>query len=202
MQAGFLPLFAAVIAVGIGALGQATKDFRLVTSEQARRLAVAEAPRPVPDITLVDQNGTPFALADYRGTPVLVDFIYTSCPSLCTVLGDDFRRIAESIRISPNADRLSLLSISFDVERDGLPELKLYGERYGAEAPAWRIAVPSRTEIAPLLQAFGVVVIRDGYGGFIHNDALYLIDRAGRLVRIMDPDASPQRIEQALKAVS
>jgi len=198
----FLLLLGGIVAAGVASLDQATEGFKVVTSEQARRLAVERAPRTVPGVALVDQHGAPFSLSDYRGEPVLIEFIYTSCPTLCTVLGDDFRRIEDAVQPRHDREKLALLSISFDIDRDGPPQLELYGERFGAKAPGWRVAVPSRAGLTTLLRAFGVVVLRDGFGGFIHNDALYVVDRAGRLVRIMDPESSPRLIEEALRSAS
>jgi protein SCO1 len=37
-----------------------------------------------------------------------------------------------------------------------------------------------------LLKAFGVTVIPDGAGGFVHNAALHVVDRQGRLIAIFD----------------
>ncbi len=84
--------------------------------------------------------------------------------------------------------RVALLSISFDPENDDRAALRLYGERFGAKPPQWRIAAPADAHgLDVLLKSFGVVVIPDGMGGFIHNGAIYLVDAQGRLARILDP---------------
>ena len=156
----------------------------------------------MPDVPLVDQNGYAFSLGNYRGKLLLVEFIYTSCPTLCGVLGDDFRRVLDTLRRDHAARDVALLSISFDRTRDRTAELKLYGERYGAAAPSWRIAVPTTARgLSTLLKCFGVVVIPDEFGGFVHNDALYLVDRHGRLARILDAEAPAELVERMLSAV-
>ncbi len=193
MTRGFFALLGLVLAAGIAALYWGTDGFRVVTSEGARELAVERSPRAVPDVALFDQNGHAFTLADYRGHTVLVDFIYTRCPTICSVNGDDFQRVLTRLQKNTGDRKIDLLSISFDPANDGLPALQLYGDRFGAEAPRWRIAVPAdRHGLAALLKTFGVVVIPDGWGGFVHNSAVYLVDAQGRLVRILDPDASEQ----------
>jgi protein SCO1/2 len=180
---GFLPLLVLSLGLGIGALAWGTDGFRVVTTEGARRLAVLGDPQPVPAVPLIDQDGRRFSLGDYRGGPVLVEFIYTNCPTLCGVLGDTFARLAA-------APGPRLLSISFDPERDDPHALQLYGERYGAAPPRWRIAAPAdRTGLHTLLKRFGIVVIPDGQGGYVHNGALYLLDLSGRVSRILDPEA-------------
>jgi protein SCO1/2 len=192
---GFLPFLALSLTIGLGALAWGTEGFRVVTSEGARRLAVMHDPQPVPDIPLRDQDGRRFSLAGYRGGPVLVEFIYTSCPALCGLLGDEFQRLAAT---EPG---LRLLSISFDPERDDRKALALYGERYDAAPPRWRIAAPvDRPGLQLLLQRFGVVVIPDGNGGFVHNGALYLVNSRGKIARILDLGATPQVVAAAFGA--
>ncbi|MFZ0559392.1 MAG: SCO family protein [Methylovirgula sp.] len=196
MTRGFIPLLGIVLFIGIGALARATEGFRVITNEGARQLSVARDPLPVPDVRLVDQDGHPFSLADYRGRTLLVDFIYTRCPSLCGVLGDDFHRV---LTLTPDQD-IELLSVSFDPENDNREALKLYGDRFGATVPRWRIAVTSdKSGLAALLRTFGVTVIPDGMGGFVHNGAIYVMNRHGRFAHIIEPGASPQLIEEAVR---
>lgn len=198
MTRGFVPLLAFVLAAGLGALSWATEGFRVITSEGARRLAVEYSPTPLPDVGMIDQDGHPFSFADYRGRPVLVDFIYTRCPTICGVRGDDFRALLGRPG-EPSAAGIALLSISFDLDNDDPKALQLYGERYGAAVPWWRIALPAdRGSLAMLLSSFGVVVIPDGFGGFVHSSAVYLIDRRGRLARILDSE-TPAAIASAMR---
>jgi protein SCO1/2 len=200
MTRGFLPLLAIVAATGIAALAWETDGFRVVTSAGARQLSIERAPHLLPEVRLVDQDGHAFSLSSYEGRPVLVDFIYTRCPTLCGVLGDDFRGVLQLMGGAGAGARIDLLSISFDPQNDDREALRLYGDRYGAKAPRWRIAALADARgLAALMQSFGVVVIPDGMGGFIHNSAVYLVDARGRLARILDPDSPPQLFADALR---
>ena len=200
MRLGFFALFGVVLVAGTAALGWETEGFRIVTSDGARQLAVARRPMPLLDVSLIDQDGDRFRLGDYRGRRVLVDFIYTRCPRLCGVLGDDFHRVLEWAKSAPDGRYIDLLSVSFDRENDDRAALASYGERYGAAAPHWRVAAPADDRsLAVLLRSFGVVVIPDGIGGFVHNGAVYFVDARGRLADILDPDAPPQRFAAALR---
>lgn len=203
MRSGFAPLLGIVLLAGIGALAWATEGFRVVTSEGARRLQIEERPAPVPPARLIDQDGAVFSLRDYRGKTLLVEFIYTRCPWLCGVLGDEFQRLARLAGDGSFASEVDLLSISFDPQHDDRQALALYGERYGAVAPRWRVAVPADPRsLAALLRSFGVVVIPDGMGGFIHNGAVYLVNPSGRLARVLDAEAPPQQVREALRSAS
>ena len=203
MTRGFLVLLALVMSTGIAALAFETDDFRVVTSAGARQLSVERAPQSIPDARLVDQDGAPFTLSAYRGRAVLVDFIYTRCPTICGALGDDFASVLQLMKARRKSTPIDLLSISFDPRNDDREALRLYGERFGAKAPRWRVAAPTdEHELAGLLQSFGVVVIPDGTGGFIHNDAVYVIDARGRLARILDPDGPAPLVDAAFEVAA
>lgn len=187
MTRGFLPLLAVVAAAGTAALAWATEGFQTVTRDGAQRLAVERAPQPLPDARLVDQDGHPFSLGDYRGRRVLVDFIYTNCPTICGVLGDDFAGV-----LAQPERTIDLVSISFDPENDDLEARRRYAERFGAAASHWRVASPAdRDGLERLVRAFGVVVVPDGRGGFVHDARVYLVDASGRLADILDAQSGP-----------
>jgi protein SCO1 len=201
MSPGFIPLLALVLTAGIGAFGWETDGFRVVTSDGAWQLAVSRNPVPVPNVRLFDQNGKAFSLSDYLGKVLLVNFIYTRCPTLCSLLSDDFRDVQESRANTRGIRDIRLLSISFDPEHDNVRARKRYGERYGAVAARWRIAAPAAPrDLATLLRSFGVVIVPDGNGGFVHGDYVYLVDARGRLMRILDPNTPPRILASALAA--
>ncbi len=83
-----------------------------------------------------------------------------------------------------------LLTVSFDPEYDGPEQLGDYADRYGGADGTWRFArLPSIGETRELLRLAAVTVVPDGFGGFVHNAAIHVVDPHGRLVRILNSDA-------------
>jgi protein SCO1 len=76
------------------------------------------------DFALVDHNGTPRTLADFRGKAVVLFFGYTQCPDVCpTTLSE----LAEAMRrLGPDAARVQVLFVTVDPERDTPELLKQY----------------------------------------------------------------------------
>lgn len=189
-----------VAVAGIGVLWHGTDGFASFTAEAVRRAEILRAPRRLPAAVLEDQDGRPFSLQDYRGKLLAVEFIYTRCMTVCRSLGLAFRQIREHVPPSMLGSKFALLSISFDTARDDPARLKAYGDAYGADGRYWRIArLRSAADLKPLLDAFGIVVIPDGLGGFEHNAAIHLLDRDGRLAWISDieqPIAFAERVAQ------
>jgi protein SCO1/2 len=76
------------------------------------------------DFALVDHNGTPRTLADFRGKAVVLFFGYTQCPDVCpTTLAE----LAEAMkRLGADASRVQVLFVSVDPDRDTPELLKQY----------------------------------------------------------------------------
>ena len=194
----------AICAIGGALLARGTDGFRALTSEQARRHAIAQSPRRLPDVELEDQDGRPFSLAAYRGRPVAVNFVYTRCRSICTLSSAGFARIdqSERARQRTGARRLELVSISFD-SSDTPARLREYATRHSADGVAWRFArVRDFRKLGSLLGAFGIVVLPAPGGDFQHNAATHLVNAEGRLARVLDPDAEPLDVARALASMS
>lgn len=190
-----------ICTAGGALLWRGTQGFRALTSEQARRLAIARAPRSIPFAPLEDQDEQPFTLDVYRGQPLVVDFVYTQCRFACPTLSLRFREIARAEELR-GSGRLQLVSISFD-PRDTPALLREYASRYGADGRSWRFArVRDAGRLPALLDAFGIVVIPDGRGDFQHNAALHLIDADGRLARVLDPEVPPDSVLAAVQSLA
>lgn len=191
MKAGKAGLVATglVTLLGIGVFWSGTDGFTAFTAETARRADILRTPRSLPATALEDQDGRRFSLRDYQGRLLAVEFIYTRCATICRSLGMAFRQVRERLPAQSLGRDVVLLSISFDAARDDPASLKAYGQAFGADGAHWRIArIHREADVAPLLAAFGVVVIADGLGGFEHNAAIHLLGRDGKLAQISDID--------------
>ena len=179
---------AALLLVGAVALAAATDRFQAFTTETARRVAVRRQPADLPAVALENQSGARFTLADLRGKWLLVDFIYTRCPTFCTALGADFARLQQQLARPIAQGRVQLLSISFDPTHDPPSQLAAYLGRFrGRSMMGWQAARPLTPDgLQQLTAAFGITVIADQRGGYTHNAAIHLVDPEGRLVDIFD----------------
>ncbi|MCL4767044.1 MAG: SCO family protein [Hyphomicrobiaceae bacterium] len=185
-----LASLAVVLMLGAAALWWGTDGLAAFTAEGARRLEVVRNPRPVQPVALEDHRGGVTDFASFAGKVVLLEFIYTRCPTICSTLGSTFERIRAEIVDSGLAGRVVLVTVSFDPEHDGPEELAQYAERFGGADESWRFLRPrSRPELEALLETAEVTVLPDGQGGFVHNAAIQVVDTRGRLVRILDATA-------------
>ena len=181
---------AAVLLIGIAAIWHATLGFRVVATEDGRRLSVAESPLAVPAVraTLASgESGTLPALLARDGRVTLATFIYTRCNAVCSVLGSEMQQLQKEIRAHGLEDRVRLLSISFDTH-DTPAVLAAYAKRMQADPAIWHFAaIPDASERSKLLAQFGVVVIPAPLGEFQHNAAFHTL-AANHLTAITDYD--------------
>jgi protein SCO1 len=85
-----------------------------------------------PDVALVRSDGARvnFAHELDDGRPVLLDFIYTSCTTICPVMSQTFAAMQK--RLGPDAAKVRMMSVSIDPEEDTPARLTEYAERYRA----------------------------------------------------------------------
>jgi len=166
-----------------------TEGFQVWTAEGARRLTVIDRPVHAPVAVLDGPQMSRRDLSTWLRGPnrvTIVEFVYTRCKTVCAALGSEFQQLQQTIVAGP-VDGVRLLSISFDPTHDGAEQLQQYASRWSANPDIWRVAtVPDANELKRLLDAFQVVVIPDGLGGYEHNAAFLIVDGRGRLVRIFD----------------
>lgn len=191
-----------IVVLAMAAAWRITDGFRVVTTEDARRLSIREHPRQLPDATITYESGPPLPLAQALredGRATIAVFFYARCNSVCSVMGTEFQQLQDTIRTRGLESKIRLLSISFDAT-DGQPELAAYAKRMHAQS-GWRFArVTDALQRNSLLDAFGITVIPAPMGEFQHNAAFHILSPDGRLVRIVDYDQPEATLAHALAA--
>ena len=179
-----------------------TRGFQAVTSDGVRRIDLVRAPRPLPAIELVDSAGARFSLADLAGPggqTTLITLVYTHCVDICRTAASGQAYLQQELRARGLNNRVRQLTISFDPKRDTPEALRAYARGMQADPLRWRFAtVADAADLARLLKAFEVVVLADGRGGLVHNGAIFVADRFGRLVQTYDLDRPDQALADLL----
>jgi protein SCO1/2 len=197
-------LGACALALALFALAshRLTQGFEYWTFDGLRRADAARGRLVAPATAVTTSSGERLTLWSGAGgdAPVyLVDFVYTRCPSVCQALGSEYAQMqAKLLAAPPGRGMPKLLSLSFDVERDRREQLAAYAKRHGADPALWTVAVPaSRDERDRLLERLGVVVVPDGFGGYVHNASLLVVDAGGRVHGVFDFADWPRALHAA-----
>jgi protein SCO1/2 len=178
--------------------GQAKPDYR-----PAVQYHVPQPGDKVPDFKLVNEDGRPIHLGQFRGKALLLTFIYTRCPlpDFCPRVTHNFAVIEKSLAAYPALyAKTHLLCASFDPDGDTPERLKSYGETYmGNAAPKafahWDFAVSSKPELQSMAQYFDVGLSREADGTITHTLSTTLIGPDGKVVRFYSGNEwTPQEV--------
>jgi len=155
-------------------------------------------PKPgdeIPDFTLVNQDGKPIHLSQYKGRSIALTFVYTRCPQpdQCTLMSNNFAAVDLELQKEPQVyAKTHLITISFDPEYDTPKVMRSYGAshtgRYADEKfEHWEFATGSADEVKRIAEFFGLRYFKDSSTGeeqVMHSLRTAVIDRDGKLVKL------------------
>jgi protein SCO1 len=137
----------------------------------------------------VDQDGIKVTDKTFAGKPSVIFFGYTSCPAFCPTALSELSTWLNAL--GPNADKLNVLFISIDPERDTSAHLKEYLSSFDP-----RIRGLTGTAVF----ALRFQLEEHGYDAMNHAALIYLMDRAGKVVSTIslqtDYKVSIERLRQ------
>jgi len=111
----------------------------------------------MPDVTLVNQDGMKVHFKELMKSrkPVIVDFIFGTCTTICPILSASFANLQH--KLGPGSGNIQLVSISIDPENDTPKVMKEYLKRYRAK-PGWTFLTGTRADIDKVMHAFNAYI--------------------------------------------
>lgn len=165
----------------------------------------AQAPPPytrtvdnytMPDVTLVNQEGTKVKLKAMleSGEPVIVDFIFGTCTTICPVLSAGYANL--QTKLPPGGPKVHLVSISIDPENDTPKVMRDYLKRYRAK-PGWDFFTGRREDIDKVMYAFNAYIPNK----MSHYPLTNIRDpKTGKWIRIFGLMSSSEFVAECRKA--
>ena len=107
----------------------------------------------VEELAFVGMDGNDSTLGDVlaKGNPVLVNFIFTTCTTICPVQTATFAQVQR--KLGDRAGEVTMVSVSIDPEHDTPSRLKAYSEMFDA-GPQWQFLTGSIDEMIDIQKAF------------------------------------------------
>ena len=134
------------------------------------------------DTKLVDQNGNTVSLESLKGKPLVVDFIYTSCPGPCLMETAKLANVA--LRLGSDlGTKVTIVSITVDPEHDGPKQLLNYSRQQGADEKGWYFLTGGPANVDRALAGFKLSRQIEPDGSVGHLVDMMLVGADGRLVR-------------------
>ena len=161
-----------VLAAAVGALGGCGGGERLA---EAREIPGAPA---APGFELRDAEGHLVKLSDFRGRPVLLTFLFTTCPDVCPLTVGKLRAGLDDL--GAKARDTHVVAVSVDPAGDTPRAVRRFVRRHHMEGRMTYL-IGSRSELAPVWRAYGISVKGGPEDRAVgHGSWTYGIDGKGR----------------------
>lgn len=135
--------------------------------------------KKVPDFSFTNQNGQTISNKDYHGKVYVVEFFFTTCPTICPRMNRNLVQIQNTFNEYKN---FGVASFTINPEYDTPQILKEYAQTYGITNPNWHLLTGDQDKIYELANTgFPLYVAQDSEveGGFEHSGHFALIDKEG-----------------------
>jgi cytochrome oxidase Cu insertion factor (SCO1/SenC/PrrC family) len=129
-----------------------------------------------PDFSLVDQHGRTLSLAELRGQPIVVTFVFAHCETVCPLLVETLKQASE------DGPRAAVLLVTLDPWRDTPSTLAGIASRWAVPEDFHVLSSRRADDVLGTAQRYGVAFARDeATGDIVHAALVFVIDRDGRL---------------------
>jgi protein SCO1/2 len=147
--------------------------------------------RKVPSFQFLNQDSLLISEKDYLGKVYIVEFFFTTCPTICPVMNSNLVEIQEEFR---DLDNFGVASFTINPEYDTPGVLKKYAEKYGINDLDWHLMTGDRQAIFDLANiGFNIFAAENPEvpGGFEHSGLFALVDKNGYLRSRTDDFGNP-----------
>lgn len=190
--------FLVALLIGLSA----TADNGPLDPDEAYRASQDAVGRSVGDYRFVNQDGQPVQIAQFRGRPLLISYIYTNCAFVCPTLTSQIARIAEVARDTLGADSFSVLTVGFDTRADTPEQMGDYAVERGITMPGWYFVSGDEATVSALARDIGFSWAPVA-GAFDHLAQVTILDEDGRVYQqIYGPEFETPMIVDPLKRLA
>ena len=158
----------------------------------------------VADFKLINQNGKTITQEDYKNKIYVVDFFFTSCPTICPIMTDNMGKLQK--KFIDNSE-IMFLSLSVTPKIDSVAVLRKYADDNGVIDSKWNITTGDKKHIYELARKSYFAVVEQGDGGlqdFIHTPNFILVDKKKQIRGVYDgtDDSEILRLIDDIKILS
>lgn len=136
----------------------------------------------VGDYTLTAADGRRVRLSEYRGKPLVISLIYTSCYHICPTTTQHLAKVVRTARAALGPESFTVLSIGFDTPNDTPPAMRRFSGDQGIDISGWLFLSADAAAMEGLTKDLGFISYRAPHG-FDHLIQATVIDAQGKVYR-------------------
>jgi len=180
-----------VLLFGIYSIPKIVKHFKKAELHQFSK---------VPDFEFINQNGKTINNDDLKGKVYVVEFFFTTCPTICPLMNQQMVKIQDEFFGNP---KFGIISVSINPDVDTQAVLKNYAERFKVTHKSWHLLSGKSEDYVYAFANNGFKLYAgktDGdHGGFEHSGLFALVDKDGYIRSRYDEFGNPIMYYRALK---
>jgi len=146
----------------------------------------------VPDFSFTNQDGKTITNETFKGKVYVVEFFFTTCPSICPIMNQNMLQLQKEFYGNTN---FGIASFTIDPKHDTPDVLKQYAISYEVVHPNWHFLTGDKEKIYALSnEGFKLYTAEDenAAGGFEHSGLFALIDQEGNIRSRYDEFGNPK----------
>ncbi len=172
----FAGLFLSVAALAAEPrLGQFSRDEALAYSQEAIGGTLS-------GVELVGADGQPVRLEQYRGKPLVISLIFTSCHHICPSTTQHLREVVDKARNALDEDSFHVITVGFDTAQDSPERMAQFKRSNAVDDPRWDFLSGSEAQVASLVEQLGFIYTPSSRG-FDHLIQASVLDARGKVYR-------------------
>jgi len=146
---------------------------------------------PVPAFELTNQNNKRISDKDYLGKVYVIEFFFSTCPTICPKMNQSMLQLQDEFYGNPN---FGLASITINPEYDTSKVLKEHADLLGVKHYNWHFLTGDKKYIYDLAnKGFNLFAGENNKaaGGFEHSGLFALVDKDGKIRCRKDTQGNP-----------
>ena len=154
-----------------------------------------------PKFELTNQDGKKISNADYAGKVYVLEFFFSTCPTICPKMNENMLRLEQKFFGNPN---FGIASITINPETDTPKVLKEHADMLGIKSSNWHMLTGDKQYIMDLAnKGFNLYAGENAQvnGGFEHSGLFALIDKNGDIRCRKDQYGNPILYYDGIEAV-
>ena len=168
--------------------------------DQALKTSQAAVGSTPSNHTFLDRNGRPVSLNDFRGKPLVISLIYTSCFHICPTTTQSLAKASGVAESAVGQDKYNVVTIGFDTNYDKPERMTSYARQQGmAMKDNWKFLSTDEHTIHQLSEELGFIFVPSPKG-FDHLIQTTILDAEGKVYRqIYGMEFDPAHLTGAMK---
>jgi protein SCO1 len=150
-----------------------------------------------PNFLLTDQFGKPISLAQFKGKPVVLTFLYTNCPDQCPLTAEKLHATVQDLGSA--APNVGILAVSTDPARDTTSAALKFSQTHRMQN-YWHYLVGPKSKLAPIWSSYGIYA-QPEQQTVNHSLGLYIIDKQGHERVFLGNDFTPTQLATDLQVL-